>query len=61
MDRNENTGHLRDATQVSFGLQIPTKIPNNMAVGTQWAVRAIMMMEGNGGAIAGIEHRLEYV
>jgi hypothetical protein len=59
MDRNENAGHLRDV-QVSCGLQIPTKIPNNMVVGTEWALRAIMMMEGNGGAIAGIEHRLEY-
>ena len=53
MDRNENAGHLRDV-QVSCGLQIPTKIPNNIVVSTHWAPRAIMTMEGNGAAIAGL-------
>ena len=53
MDRNENAGHLRDA-HVSCGLQIPTKISNNIVVSTHWAPRAIMMMEGNGAAISGL-------
>jgi hypothetical protein len=50
MNRNENAGHVRDA-QVSCGLRMPTKIPNNITAGA-WALRA--MVGGNGAVIVAL-------